>query len=211
MTAASQLAREDDGGARGAPAGLVLAAGEGRRFGGPKAAVRLGGRTLLQRSVDLLTCGGCQPVIVVLGAQHVAVAQDADLAHGIVVVNDDWRTGMASSLLAGLRTAEEVGAQAVTVVLVDQPMLGAEAVRRVGAAWAAGATVAVATYGGRNGHPVTLDHSTWDDVRAAAEGDAGARRLIDRRPELVTTVACDGTGDPGDVDTPGDLARNVYC
>ena len=78
-------------------AGILLAAGEGSRLGRPKALVELGGRTLAERGVALLRDGGADPVLVVTGAVPVSLA-------GVRTVdNPDWRTGMGSSLTAGLR------------------------------------------------------------------------------------------------------------
>jgi len=180
-------------------AGLVLAAGEGRRFGGPKAVALLDGERLVDRAVRLLRDGGCAPVVVVAGAAPL------DVDGATVVENPEWRSGMGSSLRVGL--ASMSGVDAAVLITVDTPWLGAEAVRRVRAAHAAGAAVAVATYGGRRGHPVLLDQAYFAEAATLAVGDVGARAFLAARPELVTPVPCDGTGTPDDVDTPADLDR----
>ena len=77
------------------------------------------------------------------------------------------------------------------------------------AAWRAGAEVASAVYGGRRGHPVLLGAAHWDGVAEAAVGELGARAYLAARPEVVTEVPCDGTGRPGDVDTPEALERGA--
>ena len=153
----------------------------------------------------MLRDGGCDPVIVVLGAGADAVRRDAALDGVVVVDNGDWRRGMATSLRCGLGAAKDAGVAGLAVLLVDQPLIGPEAVRRVRAAWLGGARVAVATYDGRQGHPVLLDRSVWPGVRATAVGDNGARAFLERQPQLVTRVACDGTGSPHDIDTQEDL------
>jgi nicotine blue oxidoreductase len=184
-------------------AGLVLAAGGGSRYGSPKALVRLHGRLLVERAAELLAAGGCDPVLVVLGAAADEVRAAAVLP-GPVVLNPDWATGMGSSLRAGL-AALPAAADAVVVTLVDTPGLGPEAVRRlVAAGWATGA--AQATYGGRRGHPVLLGRTVIREVAAAATGDRGAGPWLAAHPERVRLVPCDGTGDPRDVDVPDDLA-----
>jgi nicotine blue oxidoreductase len=184
-------------------AGLVLAAGGGSRYGSPKALVRLHGRLLVERAAELLAAGGCDPVLVVLGAAADEVRAAAALP-GPVVLNPDWATGMGSSLRAGL-AALPAAADAVVVTLVDTPGLGPEAVRRlVAAGWATGA--AQATYGGRRGHPVLLGRTVITEVAAAATGDRGAGPWLAAHPERVRLVPCDGTGDPRDVDVPDDLA-----
>ena len=182
-------------------AGLVLAAGEGRRFGGPKAIVELDGERLVDRAVRLLTDGGCAPVVVVDGAVRLTVPGAR------VVHNPDWRTGMGSSVRVGLAALTGEDVSAAVVVLVDQPWLGAQCVRRLREARAGGAFVAAATYEGKRGNPVLLARDVWSDVSAAAHGDVGARGFMAERPELVTLVDCDGTGRPDDIDRPADLER----
>jgi CTP:molybdopterin cytidylyltransferase MocA len=187
-------------------AGLVLAAGGGSRYGSPKALVRLRGRLLVERAVELLAAGGCDPVVVVLGAAAETVLAAAHLpaTGALTVVNADWRSGMGSSLRAGL-AALPAGADAVVVTLVDTPGLGPESVRRLVAAGGPDGA-AQATYGGRRGHPVLLGRTVITEVAAAATGDRGAGPWLAAHPERVRLVPCDGTGDPRDVDVPDDLA-----
>ena len=179
---------------------MLLAAGEGKRLGTPKAQVELGGRRLVDRGVDLLRAGGTAPVLVVTGAVRLTVP-------GVVTVhNPDWPTGMGSSLAAGLRALPGDCAAAV-IALVDQPLIGAAAVQRLIAAYLAGAQVAVATYHGKARNPVLLARRHWAGVLEAAVGDAGARPYLRAHPGLVTRVECADTGSPDDLDTPEDLER----
>ncbi|MCK2220824.1 nucleotidyltransferase family protein [Actinomadura sp. ATCC 31491] len=177
-------------------AGLLLAAGRGARFGTPKALVEYAGESLLDRGVRLLAEGGCDPVVVVLGAA------DAPVRGALAVRNPDWATGMGSSLRAGL-AALPGQATAVVVALVDQPLIRPGAVR---ALIAARAGLAVATYAGRRRNPVLIAREHFAEVARLATGDVGARAFIAAHPELVTEVPCDGHGDPADIDTPADLA-----
>jgi nicotine blue oxidoreductase len=181
--------------------GLLLAAGEGSRLGRPKALVELGGRTLAERGVALLRDGGADPVLIVTGAVPLTMASARS------VDNPDWRTGMGSSLAAGLRALSDLDCAAVVVALADQPLVGAEAVRRLIAAWREGATVAVAAYDGKPRNPVLIAREHWDSVVELASGDTGARPFLRAHPELVRLVECGDTGSPDDVDTPEDLAR----
>ena len=184
--------------------GLVLAAGSGTRFGGPKALVDYDGEPLVRRAVRLLQEGGCDGVTVVLGAQADR-ARDALAPLAVeVVVATDWASGMGASLRAGL-AALPARAGACVVALVDTPLVGPGAVPLLRAAWGRGAVAAVATYGGARRNPVLLDRSVWSGVSALAEGDTGARAWLRAHPDLVTDVPCDATGAPDDVDTPEDL------
>lgn len=186
-------------------AGVVLAAGAGRRLGQPKALVRLGGELLVERAVRTASDGGCDPVIVVLGSHADEVLEHARLGGAEVVVADNWSEGMGASLRAGIDAATARGCEAIAVILVDQPRIGPEALHRLSAAWKAGAVAAVATYDGRPRNPAVLDRSIWADVSAAAQGDTGARGWLRAHPDQVVEVPCDGTGDPVDIDTPLDL------
>ena len=183
-------------------AGVLLAAGEGRRLGNPKALVELGGVRLIDRGVALLREGGTAPVVAVLGAAVV------ELLGVITVHNPDWRTGMGSSLAAGLGSVP-VSAEAAVVALVDQPLVGSGSVRRLIAAYRAGARVAVAAYHGQPRNPVLLAREHWAGVIALAVGDAGARPFLRAHPDLVTSVECGDTGRPDDLDTRSDLERLV--
>ena len=185
-------------------AGVVLAAGAGSRMGTPKAVVELAGCTLLERAVRTLSCGGCAEVLAVVPD---ALPRRPRAGDARLVTNPGWRSGMGSSLRAGLGAAAATGAQAAVVLLVDTPLVGPGAVLRLSRAWRGGAAVAVATYGGRRGHPVLLGRAHWAEAAELARGDVGARAFLVARPELVLEVPCDGTGDPVDVDTPEELAR----
>ena len=96
---------------------------------------------------------------------------------------------------------------AVVVALADQPLVGAEAVARLIAAFRAGATVAVAAYEGKPRNPVLLAREHWPEVIATATGDQGARAFLRAHPDLVTLIECGDTGRPDDIDTTADLDR----
>lgn len=194
-------------------AGVLLAAGEGSRFGQPKALVEFSGQTLAERGVNLLRAGGADPILVVTGAVPL------ELDGTLTVDNPQWRTGMGSSLRAALQALTAAGAAAaaaagadrdvgaVVVALADQPLVGAEAVARLIAAHRDGASVAVAAYDGQPRNPVLLAREHWPEVIETATGDQGARTFLRAHPDLVTLVECGDTGRPDDIDTPADLAR----
>src|SRR5215468_3293852 len=174
----------------GTIAGLLLAAGAGRRYGMPKALVQRGDRLLVEHGLTTLHDGGTDPVVIVLGAQHEEVAEKADLAGATVIVNRDWDTGMASSLRAGLTALASTSVDAAVVLLVDTPGITPDAVRRI-ASYASPDALATATYDGEIGHPVLLGRAHWDGVMAAATGDRGARPYLRARHDDVLMIACD--------------------
>jgi nicotine blue oxidoreductase len=188
-------------------AGLLLAAGGGRRYGMPKALVEHGGRLLVEHALATLRDGGCEPVVVVLGAAADEVLARADLAGAETVVNAEWASGMGASLRAGLAALERSGASAAVVLLVDTPGVTAAAVTRVTAHAAREGrelrdALTVATYGADRGHPVLLGRAHWAGVARLAEGDVGARPYLRAHRTETEAVACEDVADGADLDVP---------
>jgi CTP:molybdopterin cytidylyltransferase MocA len=185
---------------------IVLAAGGGSRFGGGKLLAGLGGRPLIESVLDNLLDAPVDEVIVVTGADAERLREVCERYGVRTVDNEEWELGQSTSVLAGLRVC---GAQtrAAVVLLGDQPLVGAGAVDRLVAAFAEGAKVAVATYGGKRRNPVLFSREVWPLLEAELAGDEGARSVLKRHPELVVEVPCEGVGDPTDVDTREDLRR----
>jgi CTP:molybdopterin cytidylyltransferase MocA len=181
-------------------AGMVLAAGGGRRYGMPNALVEHEGTLLVERAVRT-AAAVCDPVLVVLGAAAVEVWQRADLTGATVLANRDWESGMASSLRTGLDGLRGWPGRvdAVLVQLVDMPGMTPAALARV-AGHAAPDALAVATYDGARSHPVLLGREHWAGVAETATGDEGARRYL--ASHGVTEVDCTGLADPTDLDVP---------
>jgi molybdenum cofactor cytidylyltransferase len=181
-------------------AGVILAAGEGSRFGEPgeKLLVAVRGRPLVAWAIEPALLAGLDEVIVVSGAADLAdVVPD-----GVTLLrNEEWRLGQATSLGVALDWCQRQGHSAAVVGLGDTPGLTTPAWRTV--ADAEPGPIVIATYGGRRGHPVRLDAPVW--TLLPTSGDEGARILMSRRPELVTEVACEGK--PTDIDTREDLRR----
>jgi CTP:molybdopterin cytidylyltransferase MocA len=190
-------------------AGLVLAAGGGRRLGGrPKALLSHRGRPLVEHAARVLREGGCDPVHVVLGAAAAEVRERAALPDSVLVDNPRWREGMGSSLRAGLASLAGTGAAAAVVLLVDQPGIGAPAVARLMSSYDGGADALIsAAYGGRRGHPVLFGAARWRDIAVDAVGDRGARAYLRSHEEEITLVECGDIATPYDIDTEEDLTH----
>jgi molybdenum cofactor cytidylyltransferase/nicotine blue oxidoreductase len=191
--------------------GLLLAAGAGRRMGGPKALLRdAGGVPFLDRAVGVLLEGGCESVTVVLGAgaeQARALLDSgpwADAPVLSVVEARDWDEGMGASLRTGLDAlASATRASAALVTLVDLPDVGADVVRRVLEAGTGPAALVRATYDGHPGHPVLIGRDHWPGVRVSAHGDQGARTYFRDHPPAA--CECGDLASGRDVDRPADL------
>ncbi|HEV8558701.1 MAG TPA: nucleotidyltransferase family protein [Actinophytocola sp.] len=193
---------EDPGVSTPRVAGLLLAAGAGRRFGMPKALVRHRGGLFVEHAAAVLHEAGCAPVVIVLGASADEVRATATLSGSSLVDNPDWESGMGSSLRAGLDELSTSDTVAAVVLPVDTPGVTAAAVRRL-ADLAAPDALARASYDGAPGHPVLIGRAHWPGVWELATGDQGARPYLRRHGG--TDVPCADVGAGTDVDRPEDL------
>jgi molybdenum cofactor cytidylyltransferase len=180
-------------------AAVVLAAGEGTRFGGdtPKLLADLAGKPLVRRVVDHALAAGCDDTYVVVGGTDLADVLPDEVT---IVENHSWALGQALSLRAAVAAAEADGHTEIVVGLGDQALISAEAWRAVAEAEG---VIVTATFGGHRSPPVKLTEQVWPLL--PLEGDEGARSLLRSRPELVTEISCQGSA--VDVDTLADLER----
>ncbi|OBJ86641.1 nucleotidyltransferase family protein [Mycobacterium asiaticum] len=177
----------------GVVAGVLLAAGAGRRYGKPKVLVD----GWLASAVAALRGGGCDVVLVVLGAAQVP------LPDGIIgVTASDWQIGLSASVRAGLTEASAVGAEYAVLHVVDTPDVGAAVVTRVvQRALGSRSGLAQAYYGYRPGHPVVIARRYFDEVMACVAGDRGAGPFLRRRGD-VEVVHCEDLASGVDYDEP---------
>ncbi|HVO48676.1 MAG TPA: nucleotidyltransferase family protein [Steroidobacteraceae bacterium] len=181
---------------------IVLAAGASTRFGSAKQLVRIAGRPLLHtavaRAVDVVGSG----VIVVLGAQAAELAPLLKHSTASIIVNRDWREGLASSIRSGVSRLPS-SCSAVLVILADQAAVTAEDLKRLAGAWRRQPDyIAAARYGTTTGVPAIFPRSTFSDL-LTLRGDVGARAVLQRNPDRVVRVPMASAAI--DIDTPEDL------
>jgi CTP:molybdopterin cytidylyltransferase MocA len=194
---------------------LVLAAGGARRFGAPKLRATLAGQAVLRWSVEAAVGAGLHPIVVVVGGdpsvgaevEQFCLDQPAPAGADRIVMaeNHQWARGMSTSVRVGIEALSRAGddLDAACVLLGDQPAVGVPVISRLLTS-ARPDVVVVATFEGQRRNPLVVGSRLWDRARTL-EGDTGFRALFDQLP--LIDVACDGLGDPTDVDTPADLAR----
>ena len=182
-------------------AGVLLAAGTGSRFSGPrhKLLADLHGESLVTHAARAMTQSKMDGYAVITGAVdlNAALAQFSELR---IIRNPDFENGIATSLNAAVAWAMAHDFGALVVGLGDQPGVLSSAWSLLGRT---SSPIAVATYDGRPGNPVRLEQSVWSHLPST--GDEGARVLVEARPDLVERVACEGSSD--DVDTVEDLGQ----
>jgi molybdenum cofactor cytidylyltransferase len=181
---------------------IVLAAGASSRFGSTKQLVRVAGRPLMHTAVAraVEVTGGA--TIVVLGCQAAELAPLLRHSPATVIINQQWREGLASSIRAGVSRLPS-SCNAVLLTLADQAAVTAEDLKRLATAWRHQPDYIIAArYGTTTGVPAIFPRSTFSDLNAL-RGDVGARNLLQRDPGRVVRIAMASAAI--DIDTPEDL------
>lgn len=193
----------------GAVAVVVLAAGGSHRLGTPKQLLPFRGRTLLRHAVEVAVEAASAPtagesvddpaVVVVLGAEAERLRAELRGLPVVVVVNSEWATGVGSSVRTGLQAAGEV--PGCLFVAADQPFVTADLLRGMLAMFRGGAPIVACAYAGTLGVPALFDRAYFGEL-AGLEGDAGAKRIIERHRDVVRIVEFERGAT--DVDTQDD-------
>lgn len=175
-------------------------------MGRPKALLPLGAGTVVSTVTERVLSAGVDRLVLVLGHEAEAVRTGARLLDDPrlrIVVNEDWAEGLASSLRTGLAASED--ADALLVVLGDQPGVDAEVIGRLLAAWRAGARIAAVFHAGRLTHPVVFDRGLFPALRLL-HGDVGARAIVKTHWDEVALIEGPSLQD---LDTPSDYEAFV--
>lgn len=177
---------------------VILAAGSGRRMGGPKALLRIDGETLLERIAKAALAGGCRPVVAVIGTFEPTLG-DLDVQ---VIVNPEAAEGMASSIRRGI-AALPAALDAVLLLTVDQPAVDAALLQQLQARFAEDPTrPAACAYAGTLGIPAIFPARFLPEL-LALKGDRGAKAIL-LREGAASLPFPEGAQD---LDTPADLER----
>jgi len=181
---------------------IVLAAGASTRFGSAKQLVRLAGRPLLHTVVTRASEVTGNALIVVLGSGAAQLAPLLKHSPGSVVINQEWREGLASSIRTGVARLP-AACSAVMLLLADQAAVTAEDLKRLAGSWRKQPQhMAAALYSGSCGAPAIFPRSSFRSL-SELRGDTGARALLVRNPDRVVRVPMPSAA--VDVDTPEDL------
>ena len=187
-------------------AAIVLAAGISRRIGTHKQLLRLGGKSLLERTLDNVRGSAVDEIILVLGAAADEVRQQLTTDGIHVVVNPDFQQGMGTSLRTGL-AAVSPSMRGALIVLADQPFVRSSTLDRMIARWQKHAPqILIPLYRGFRGNPVLLDRSVFPELMNLT-GDIGCRAIFGSHAESIHRVAVDDVGILLDIDTTEDWER----
>ena len=181
---------------------VVLAAGESRRFGSQKQLVRIAGRPLLHTAVTRASEVTGSSLIVVLGCGAAELGALLKHSPGSIVINQEWREGLSSSIRAGIARLPATCSGAM-LLLADQPLVSADDLRRLAGTWRKQPQyIAAALYSGTTGVPAIFPRSLFQEL-LELRGDTGARALLRRHADRVVRVPMASAAI--DIDTPEDL------
>jgi len=179
---------------------ILLAAGQSKRMGKLKQLMPLGGKTILEQTVDNLLNSRVSEVIVVLGYKAEAMAEKVATRPVKIAVNPAYHQGMSTSIVTGLNLINDK-ARAVMLALADQPFVDSQTINRlIGEFDSHNKGIAIPVYHGRRGHPVIFAVKYKEELLGLT-GDIGGRLIIDHHPDDILEVAVNCEGICIDIDT----------
>lgn len=183
---------------------IVLAAGEGSRFGSTKQLSELAGETLVGRAVRVAEAVCGERTVLVIGSDWRKVLAVCGPLRGFFVRNEKFGSGIASSIACGVNAVAH-SADAVLLLLADQPLISSDYLQSVIAQWQqTPGEIIISEYSGICGPPAIFPASCFEDL-ADLRGDQGARAVVSSGKYPVRGLKCDAAS--VDIDAPGDLAK----
>ncbi len=183
---------------------IILAAGGSSRLGSPKQLISYRGEKLITRAILNAVEAGVDKVVVVLGSNAETIKREVPADPDIrVVINEDWESGLSSSLAAGIRNVDTL-TDGVLVLVTDQPLVDALSLQDLVSRFDYRHRVIASSYGTTIGVPAVFGKEFFPEL-SSMEGDKGAGHWLRKNILRVTLVALDTAG--MDIDTPDDLKR----
>lgn len=175
-------------------AAAILAAGESRRMGRPKALVPFEGLTFVEHLLQATNHPRVGIVRVVLGANAESIQAELKLDQEIVVVNQDWQQGQLSSIQSAIRSLPADQTAGLLLCPVDHPLISTQLVSRLIAEFDSDRKlIVVPTHQGRRGHPVIFHASLYAELLDASP-NVGARQVVWAHPDAIAEIETDESG-----------------
>jgi molybdenum cofactor cytidylyltransferase len=186
-------------------AAVVLAAGTSSRMGRNKLLLGLGGQSVLRRAVATAASAGLDPLLVVLGHESEQARAELGELACTVVLNADYRSGINTSLRAGIRAVPD-RCPAAMVLLADMPLVDEGMLRALLEHYRSGsAPLVVSTYEGVDAPPILYDRSLFPELRVL-EGEGCGKKVVKRHSAEAVRVSWPARA-LTDLDVPADVER----
>jgi molybdenum cofactor cytidylyltransferase len=188
-------------------AAAILAAGESRRMGEPKALLPYQGATFLEHLLSVTRHPRVGITRVVLGAHATDICEKVRLDPATVVVNPDWPKGQLSSIQCAIRSFPTGATEGLLICPVDHPMVSAVLIGQLIAAFDSSAKlIAIPVYHGRRGHPVLFRAVLYEELLAASP-DVGARQVVWAHADSLAEVSTEEEGAVLNLNDPETLRK----
>ena len=188
-------------------AAAILAAGESRRMGRPKALVPLDGLTFVEHLLAATRQSRVEIVRVILGSNAEEIRAELDLDSFQVVVNENWQEGQLSSIRAAINSLPPGTTGGLMLCPVDHPMISAELVARLIDEFdSTGKLIVLPAYRGRRGHPVIFGAALYDELLSASP-EVGARQVVWEHSAEVAELPTEEEGVVLNINDPETLKR----
>jgi molybdenum cofactor cytidylyltransferase len=185
----------------------ILAGGESRRMGSPKALLPYREKTFLEHLIEVTRHSRVGITKIVVGAHAQEIAASLPSWGHSIVVNENWQQGQLSSIQAAIRSLPPSATSGLMICPVDHPMISAELVARLIEEFdSTGKLIVLPTYRGRRGHPVIFGAALYDELLSAS-AELGARQVVWAHPADVAELSTEEEGVVLNINDPETLKR----
>jgi len=178
-------------------------------MGSPKGLLTIGGKTFLRYIVDEILSAGIHDIVIVLGAESEKIQRSLHWFHGTIVVNQNWKDGQLSSIIAGLNSIQLETCDGLLVCPVDHPLISRNLLSQLFQAFQENTSkIIVPVYQSHRGHPMIFPSRFFDEIKNASL-DVGAREVVRNHPNDIVEMMTEENGVVINIDTLSDYDRHI--
>jgi molybdenum cofactor cytidylyltransferase len=172
-------------------AAIILAAGQSSRLGQPKQLLKYQNKTLLQHAIDTAKLSSVQSILVVLGSNADTILKETDTAGIYVIINNDWQSGMASTIRSGINVLQtlDLTTDGAILMVCDQPFVTPDLLNGlIEKQKETGVPIIASQYADSVGTPALFQKQFFSELMGVS-GDAGAKKIMMQNSDLLATIS----------------------